>query len=136
MAASKLYGRLVEAQVEKEAAIWERRIGAPALRLCCESRVRFRSGWLVAVVGSAVFVPTILSGAPAAVTVPLVIMVLISSVSIMLSAMQPTKGYVTATMQYLGLPEKPGITAQALQSPADFDLWLLETRGYPPSDGR
>ncbi|WP_104175741.1 hypothetical protein [Arthrobacter sp. Y81] len=130
MTPSSLYERMVDRRVRKLAPLWESRIGETGLRLNAETWVRFKLGWLTAVLGCAVFAPVIWSGAAAEVTVPLVLAVLITSGALMCSALPVIKRHMKATMQHLGLPEKPAITAQALQSPEDFDIWLLETRQY------
>lgn len=130
MTASNLYERVVDTRLKKLSAIWESRVGQPALRLSCESWVRQKGGWLAAVVGCAVLVPAIWFGAPATVIFPLAVVVPILSAALILSAIPPTKKYMKATMHYLGLPEKPAITVRAMQSPADFDIWLLKTRKH------
>lgn len=130
MTPNSLYKRMVDSRVRKLAPLWESRIGETALRLNAETWVRFKLGWLAAVVGCAVFAPIIWSGAAAVVTVPLVLAVLITSGSLMCSALPVIKRHMKATMQHLRLPEKPAITAKALQSPEDFDIWLLKTREY------
>lgn len=130
MTPNGLYQRMVGRRVRKLAPLWEPRIGETALRLNAETWVRFKLGWLTAVLGCALFAPVIWSGATAEVTVPLVLAVLVTSGSLMCSALPVIKRHMKATMQHLGLPEKPAITAQALRSPEDFDLWLLETREY------
>lgn len=119
-----------ERRVRKLAPKWESRVGETTLRWGAASWVRLKLGWLIGVIGCGVVVPLIWSGAPNTVTFPLGLMVLVLSVSVMVPAVSAARRQVKATMQHLGLPEKPGVTVQALQSPAAFDQWLLETREY------
>lgn len=130
MTPKNLYWRMVDKRVRKLAPLWEARIGEAALRLNAESWVRFFCGWLVAVVGTTVTVLTIWSGAPGIVTVPMTLVLIVVSMSLIFSAVPVTKRHMKATMEHLGLPEKPEITVKAMQSPANFDIWLLETREY------
>lgn len=125
-----LYRRVVDRRVRKLAPAWESRLGATALRLNVESYVRFRAGWLTAVIGAAVLYPAIWYGLPASVAFPLVLVLIILSSSLIFSAIPVTKRHMKATMEHLGLPEKPAISNRAMQSPANFDMWLLETREY------
>ena len=119
-----------ERRVRKLAPKWESRVGETTLRWGAASWVRLKLGWLIGVIGCGVVVPLIWSGAPNTFTFPLGLMVLVLSVSVMVPAVSAARRQVKATMQHLGLPEKPGVTVQALQSPAAFDQWLLETREY------
>ncbi|MDT0196589.1 hypothetical protein Q9R30_14595 [Arthrobacter sp. AB6] len=130
MTLKKLYWRLVDRRVRKLAPEWESRLGATALRLNVESYIRFRAGWLTAVIGAAVLYPAIWFGMPASVAFPLVLVVVILSSSLIFSAIPVTKRHMKATTDHLGLPEKPEITLKAMQSPANFDMWLLETREH------
>lgn len=126
----KLYRRMVDRRVRKLAPLWEARIGETALRLNAESWVRFFCGWLVAAVGTTVTVLTIWTGASGIVTVPMTLVVAVVSMSLVFSAVPVTKRHMKATTDHLGLPAKPEITLKAMQSPANFDIWLLETREY------
>jgi hypothetical protein len=65
-----------------------------------------------------------------AVTFPLGLLVFFSAVGTMYPAIAAARRMTKATMQHLGLPEKPILTVKAMQSPEDFDLWLLKTREY------
>lgn len=125
-----LYWRMVDRRARKLAPLWESRIGLTALRLNAESWVRFFCGWLVAAVGGTVNVLMIWSGAPGIVTVPMTLVLTVVSGSLIFSAVPVTKRHMKATTEHLGLPEKPEITNKAMQSPANFDMWLLETREY------
>jgi hypothetical protein len=85
---------------------------------------------MIGVVGCAVLIPAIWFGAPDFITFPLCLVVVISSIGTMCPAIPAARRQVKATMEHLGLPEKPAVTVQALQSPERFDIWLLETREY------
>jgi hypothetical protein len=115
MSQSNLYKRVVDWRVKKLAPDWESRVGETALRWGAVSWVRLKAGWLIGVSGCAVVI---------------FLMLIVLCLFVMVPAVSAANRQVKATMQHLGLPEKPGVTVQALQSPAHFDIWLLETREY------
>lgn len=125
-----IYERTVDKRVRKLAPDWESRIGQTALRLGVVSGVRLRLGWLIAVIGYALIVVLAWSGAPDTLNISLALLILVPCAFVMVPAVSAARRQVKATMQHLGLPEKPGVTIQALQSPEDFDIWLLKTREY------
>lgn len=102
-----LYMGMKERRVRKLAPKWESRVGETTLRWGAASSVRLKLGWLIGVIGCGVVVPLIWSGAPNTVTFPLGLMVLVLSVSVMVPAVSAARRQVKATMQHLGLPEKP-----------------------------
>lgn len=130
MTPKNIYQRAVDRRVSKLTPDWESRIGETALRLNAESWVRLKLGWLMAVIGYALVVIVAWSGAPNTLNISLALLILVPCVLVMIPAVSAARRQVNATMQHLGLPAKPAVTMKALQSPEDFDIWLLETREY------